>query len=242
MDSGMRHTYITVVRKPGGMKPETILKYGPEKRKLKRLGVLMLLALIGGSSGTEYPPMEMNEMEMIVMAFFALTMSLLMTRKPRFEVPKEHSGLSAVNWFNLKRDSTAEVRVKQLYFGVGQDFMDAGWMIPAGAFDKLLCLVVAEAEVAVETANKGTQTWFSTLVTQSVAGDLYREALKAQQNKVLKWTPKTEIMEAPNFDYEIGSAFDVMSVNGGHNPSFLIVHEQHPTNPSKSLYKLTWNH
>lgn len=181
-------------------------------------------------------------MEMVMMALIGLIASLLMTRKPRFEVPKEHSGLSAVNWFNLKRDTTAEVRVKQLYFGVGQDFMDAGWMIPAGAFDKLLCLVVAEAEVAVETANKGTQTWFTTLVTQSVAGDIYREALKAQQNKVMKWTPKGDIMAAPNAEYEIGEAFDVLSVNGGHNPSFVINHEQHPTNPSKSLYKLTWNH
>lgn len=214
----------------------------PEKRKQKRLVVLILLAVFGGVSGTEYPPMEMKKMEMIVMAILALAMSLLMTRKPRFEVPKEHSGLSAVNWFNLKRDTTCEVRVKQLYFGVGQDFMDAGWMIPAGAFDKLLCLVVAEAEVAVETANKGTQTWFTTLVTQSVAGDIYREALKAQQAKVMKWTTKDEIMEAPNSDYEIADAFDVLTVNGGHNPSFVIVHEQHPTNPSKSLYKLTWNH
>ena len=121
------------------MIPEKSSEICPEKRKWKRVAVLILLALLGGSSGTENPPMEMNEMEMVMMALLGLIASLLMTRKPRFEVPKEHSGLSAVNWFNLKKDSTAEVRVKQLYFAVGQDFMDAGWMIPSGAFDKLLC-------------------------------------------------------------------------------------------------------
>jgi len=175
----------------------------------------------------------------IVMAVLALT--LMANRKPRFEVPTERKTGSALNWFTLKKDSTVEVKIKQLYFGVGIDFEEAGWMIPPHKSEHMLCLIVAESEVEVETQNKGLQTWFLTLVTQSVAGDLYREALKAQQSKAMKWCPSKDLLAAPNLDVDLADSFDVLTVNGGHDVSIRISHEQHPTNPSKSFYKLDWN-
>jgi len=177
----------------------------------------------------------MNEMMMVIVAAIFAGM---MTWKPKFEVQEAPSGLHPVNWFNLKRDTTAQVRVKQLYFAVGQSFMNAGLMIPAGCHDKLLCLVIAESEIEVETANKGRQTWFMSLVTQSVAGDLYRHAVEDVVMKKFRVLNEGECVDLLSAGITSGE-LDCFAPNGAYSQTFTIAHEQHPTNPTRSLYKVT---
>lgn len=177
----------------------------------------------------------MNEMMMVIVA--AIFAGMMTEWKPRFEVRDAPSGLNPINWFNLKNGTMATVRIKQLYFGVGQEFMDAGFMIPAGCHDRLLCLVVAEGEIEVETANKGVQRWFTTLITQGVVGDLYREAVQMRMGGQLEDIPEKDLMDTPN-GLDLGLSMDAFRPSGAFAPQFTISHEQHPTNPTRSLYKM----
>lgn len=221
------------------MKPEELCKSFPEKRKWNRLGVLILLVLFGGVSGTEYSHlMEVRKMNEMMYVIVAAIFAGMMTWKPKFEVQEAPSGLHPVNWFNLKRDTTAQVRVKQLYFGVGQSFMNAGLMIPAGCHDKLLCLVVADAEIEVETANKGRQTWFMSLITQSAAGDLYRYAVEDMMSNKLQTIEEKDALDMMAAGIPSGE-LDCFAPAGSYKQTFTIAHEQHPTNPTRSLYKVT---
>jgi len=171
---------------------------------------------------------------MIVVAFAA---TLATVRKPRFEVPDERRNGANLHWFSLVLNGEAEVRVRQIYFGVGQQFIDAGWNIPNNCFDRLICLVISESEM-VTTNAKGEQTWAMCLITQGPVGDLYRECLKSLESKKMKWVEDGDLIVPPNLTIEM-SEFDGLTANGSHSPRFVIRHEAHPSNPSRSMYRMT---
>lgn len=187
----------------------------------------------------------MYEQYVILMTVAAVFVALMgMVRTPKFDIPDERSNGENLHWFSLNQDSEALLRIKQIYFDVGQAFEDAGWRIPNGTSDRLICLVVLES--AIETVNaKGVQTWFMSLMTQGPVGDLYREMWKAVESKKMKMIPKKNLLLSPKSPHpdDISNVtireMDSFEPNGAFNPTALIRHEAHPTNPARSMYRMT---
>lgn len=177
----------------------------------------------------------MNAVIAIVLAIMA--MCLTANRKPRFEVPKERGNGANVHWFSLVRDSEAEVRIKQIYFGIGQQFIDAGWNIPNNCFDRMIALVIAQSELVTVNA-KGEQTWSMSFITQGPVGDLYRDCWKGVEGLQMKWIDSKDLIAPPNLSIELDE-MDAFEPNGAYNSRFVIRHEAHPTNVSRSMYRLT---
>jgi len=172
-----------------------------------------------------------------MMIVVVIAATLAMARKPRFEVPDERRNGANLHWFSLILNGEAEVRVRQIYFGVGQQFIDAGWNIPNNCFDRLICLVVAQSEIVTVNA-KGEQTWVMCLITQGPVGDLYRECLKSLEGKKMKWVPSKDMIVPPNLAVEMDE-MDGFTGVGASNPRFVIRHEAHPSNPARSMYRMT---
>lgn len=187
----------------------------------------------------------MYETYVVLMTVVAVFAALLgMARKPKFEIPEERSIGANLHWFSLVQNGEALLRIKQIYFDVGQAFKDAGWNIPNGTHDRLICLVVLESEI--ETVNaKGEHTWLMSLITQGPVGDLYREMWKACEAKQMKMIPKGNLILSPlspdpkDVANGIIRDMDSFEANGAFNPTALIRHESHPTNPARSMYRMT---
>ena len=185
-----------------------------------------------------------NSMTAIVVVVFGLLASYGMARKPQFEMPNERRDGANVHWFSLVKDSEAEVRIKQIYFGIGQQFIDAGWNIPNSSFDKLICLVIAQGDIVTVNA-KGEQTWSMSFITQGPVGDLYRECWKAVEANRMEWIDSARLVMSPSSpdtrDYANGiiAEMDSFEPLGAFAPRFVIRHEAHPTNPARSMYRMT---
>lgn len=179
---------------------------------------------------------------MTVAAVFAALFG--MVRKPKFDIPEERQNGANLHWFSLVQGGEALLRIRQIYFDVGQAFKDAGWNIPNGTHDRLICLVVLESEI--ETVNaKGEHTWLMSLLTQGPVGDLYREMWKAVEMKQMKVVPKANLLLSPLSPNPKDEAnitirdMDSFEPNGAFNPTALIRHESHPTNSARSMYRMT---
>jgi len=184
-------------------------------------------------------------MQEIATLVFGLFVVLGMARKPRFEMPNERRDGANVHWFSLAQDAEAEVRIKQIYFGIGQQFVDAGWNIPNSATERLICLVIAQSEI-VTVNHKGEQTWSMSFITQGPVGDLYRECWKSVEANRMEWIHSDRLILSPASpdvrDYAngiIAEELDSFEPLGAFAPRFVIRHEAHPTNPARSMYRLT---
>ena len=183
--------------------------------------------------------------EMIVLALVAaLVTGMLTERKPRFEIPEERNNGANLHWFSLLQDNEAVLRIRQIYFGIGQEFRDAGWNCPNGTHDRLMCLVILESEI-VTMNSRGEQTWAMALLTQGPVGDLYRECWKALEANQMKWIDTPDLILSPlspnpkDVANQIIQKMDVFEPEGAFNPTATIRHEAHPTNPSRSMYRMT---
>lgn len=189
-----------------------------------------------------------ESMQMMMTLCFGILVILGTARKPRFEMPDERKAGANVHWFSLVKDSEAEVRIRQIYFGIGQTFIDAGWNVPNNSFDKLICLVVAQSEIVTVNA-KGEQTWSMSFITQGPVGDLYRECWKSVEGNQMKWVDTPDLILAPSSPHPDDVAnqsireLDSFEPVGSFNPRFVIRHEAHPTNMARSMYRMTeFNH
>lgn len=180
-------------------------------------------------------------MQIVIAMLGLIALCLTAKRQPRFEVPDERRNGANVHWFSLVKDSEAEVRIKQIYFGIGQQFIDAGWNIPNNCFDRMIALVIAQSELVTVNA-KGEQTWSMSFITQGPVGDIYRDCWKGVEGKQMKWIESKNLIAPPNLAVELDD-FDAFEPNGSFDSRFVIRHEAHPTNVSRSMYRLTeFNH
>lgn len=178
-----------------------------------------------------------------IVVFVAIVAAILsMTeRRPSFEVREPSLPGANINWFNLKVGTEAEMRIKQIYFSIGQEFKDLGWNIPNDCFDRMICLVVLESQVAVESATKGIQEYAITMITQGPVGDLYRECVKRLETGEMEWIRAADEIEVPDQEKSMANCglMDSIQSSGGRNHSFVIRHQQHPNNVTRTLYTLT---
>jgi hypothetical protein len=181
----------------------------------------------------------MEQTTVWLMVVLATILSLGMTaRQPRWEV-SERSGIgAAIHWFSLAKGNEIGMSIRQLYFGTGGQFRDAGYMVPNDCIEKLCCVIVAVSQITTINS-KGESVWMTCLMTQGCVGDLYLEAMKGIGSGSMLWIPESDLMVAPNAEQNMGDKGNFDSVQSKGTLTVGIRHDEHPQNPARSVYVMT---
>lgn len=180
-----------------------------------------------------------QQMRVLMMVALAIIVGMMQAkRQPRWE-PKERSGIgAAIHWFSLAKGNEAAISIRGLYFGTGEQFREAGYMMPNDSHERLCALVVAVSQITTVNA-RGESVWMTCMITQGIAGDLYLNAMKSLESKTMKWIVDADLMIAPNGETNLGDKGGFDSVEPLGECSVVIRHDEHPENPARSVYVLT---